>query len=413
MKQFNFTVVAILTTLLVLGCGGSGSTAVTVLDGYVADGNVTDNDGQQAVMIDRTKGLYLFENTPEYPIRFTAGTGRIVDTDMPMDINMSAVAGTIISPITTIVGRSTAAESNLAAVMGLANNDALYVDYIKNNDSDLAKLSQLCYAMLKDTNATQPFLESITTGFDAAAGTNIPKLIDHTLQNDVYWYSTKVFLRAVRDYSGSLTNLETNLSKAKADVAYRYDVNNTTLRTLVDSYTNETNASLKALYAKELTYAATASVTDMSRLFRDKPSFNLDISGWDTSKVTDMYYMFYAASVFNQPIGDWDTSKVTDMSLMFENAVAFNQPIGGWNTSMVTNMSEMFWTATAFNQPIGNWNTSKVADMSWMFENAVAFDQNISQWDVSAVTFTTAFDDNCPIQGTTKIPQAWWGISGL
>ena len=33
-------------------------------------------------------------------------------------------------------------------------------------------------------------------------------------------------------------------------------------------------------------------VTNMENLFRDKTSFNADISSWDTSQVTTMYYMW-------------------------------------------------------------------------------------------------------------------------
>ena len=41
----------------------------------------------------------------------------------------------------------------------------------------------------------------------------------------------------------------------------------------------------------------------MYELFRDKSSFNEDISGWDVSNVTTMQNMFRGASSFNQPIG--------------------------------------------------------------------------------------------------------------
>ncbi len=47
----------------------------------------------------------------------------------------------------------------------------------------------------------------------------------------------------------------------------------------------------------------TTNVTDMNRLFYNKPTFNDDIHYWDTCNVSDMRGMFCAATLFNQPIG--------------------------------------------------------------------------------------------------------------
>ena len=71
-----------------------------------------------------------------------------------------------------------------------------------------------------------------------------------------------------------------------------------------------------------------SNITDMSRLFEGKYTFNANISSWDTSNVTDMSNMFSGAYSFNQDIGNWDTSNVTGMSFMFRNATSFNQDIG-------------------------------------------------------------------------------------
>ena len=44
-----------------------------------------------------------------------------------------------------------------------------------------------------------------------------------------------------------------------------------------------------------------SNVTDMSKLFKDKETFNDDISGWDVSSVVDMHEMFDFAKSFNKP----------------------------------------------------------------------------------------------------------------
>lgn len=418
MKPPTFLIGTAILAVIISGCGDplyvytSGSqpsfTDVTVVDGYVAVGNVTDSSGQQAVTLNKPVGVYRFMQSPVYPIRFTVGYGVVAETNMTMDINMSAASGNVISPVTTIAGDDQAIIGNLATVMHLANSDELFSDYIENNNTDLAKLSQLCYAMLKDTNTTRPFLKHLTADFDPSADGNISALIDNTISKDVNWYSTKVFLKAVRNYQGTAKNMETSLVEAKVDVGYYYEVNNTSLPALISNYTYATDAAQKALYAKELRYADTTAVTQMQWLFNGNVYFNLDIGGWNTSNVTDMSFMFSNAEAFNQPIGNWDTSKVTTMAQMFQGAWAFNQPIGEWNTSNVTDMSAMFGTAEAFNQPIGNWDTSRVTDMSAMFLAAFAFDQNISGWNVSAVGNNhVSFDLESGFEGQTALQPQW------
>jgi surface protein len=152
----------------------------------------------------------------------------------------------------------------------------------------------------------------------------------------------------------------------------------------------------------------TSLVTDMSgwnrvqlkdQGFRNRfPTFNGDISKWETGKVTDMGHMFRGCSLFNQDIGGWNTAQVTIMYAMFHSAYAFNQDIGSWNTSQVINMYGMFWSASAFNQDIGRWNTENVTNgddvygvyggMRFMFKDASAFNHDISSWTGSAATST-------------------------
>ena len=85
-----------------------------------------------------------------------------------------------------------------------------------------------------------------------------------------------------------------------------------------------------------------SAVTDMEEAFKDKDTFNADLSSWDVSSVTNMYAMFYGASKFNQDISNWDVSQVTNMNRMFYQVYDFNADISNWNVSQVMDMNRMF-----------------------------------------------------------------------
>lgn len=156
------------------------------------------------------------------------------------------------------------------------------------------------------------------------------------------------------------------------------------------------------------TWDVTSAGADFSELFKDKTTFNSDISNWNTAAVTTMYSMFLGATAFNQYIGSWTTANVTDMTFMFANATAFNQNIGSWNTSKVITMRKMFVNATAFNQDIGSWNTAAVIYMRDMFFGATDFDQNIRGWNTSSVT-----DMVDMFNGATAMHSTFSGVTGF
>ena len=88
----------------------------------------------------------------------------------------------------------------------------------------------------------------------------------------------------------------------------------------------------------------------------------------NTITITNLSYLFYNLSTFNLDITGWDTTFVEDMSYMFYNAKEFNQNIGSWNVSNVINMAYMFnydgSGTSSFNQDISNWDVSKVVDLT-------------------------------------------------
>ena len=153
------------------------------------------------------------------------------------------------------------------------------------------------------------------------------------------------------------------------------------------TYTLVDETTLRQMVAddEDVTKVVTTKVTNMSQLFKDKSTFNQNISSWDTSNVTNMRRMFWTADNFNQNIRLWDVSKVTNMEGMFTSADNFNKDIGDWNVSNVTNMDGTFRLAISFNQDISNWNVSSVIDMNLMFYKADSFNQDIGNWDVSNV----------------------------
>jgi surface protein len=128
-----------------------------------------------------------------------------------------------------------------------------------------------------------------------------------------------------------------------------------------------------------------SGVRSMSGMFTECTKLDgpINIGSWNTASVTDISAMFRLATNFNQPIGNWNTANVTTMIAMFSITAAFNQPIGNWNTSNVIYMDGMFGAAVAFNQPIGNWNTANVASMDEMFNGASSFNQSLGGWSLN------------------------------
>ena len=74
----------------------------------------------------------------------------------------------------------------------------------------------------------------------------------------------------------------------------------------------------------------------------------------------------YPAAIYG-PINNWDVSQVTNMSQLFKDKTTFNDNISEWDVSNVTHMETMFNSATSFNKPLNDWNVSNVENMKDMF----------------------------------------------
>ncbi len=173
------------------------------------------------------------------------------------------------------------------------------------------------------------------------------------------------------------------------------------IRTAVNSWVEDATAT-EAIYGHIKDWDV-SNVTDMSRLFEGKGTFNEDISNWNVSNVTNMYSMFSFTNDFNQDIGDWDVSKVKYMSYMFYKSSKFNQDISNWNISQVENLELMFGFATNFNQDLGSWDVSAVINMSGMFNEATNFNQDLSKWCVFNFTVEpTEFSTNSALEENNK-----------
>jgi surface protein len=161
----------------------------------------------------------------------------------------------------------------------------------------------------------------------------------------------------------------------------------------------------------DLSNVCTSLVTDMGRMFEDKPDFNQPIGNWDVSNVESMYHMFVRARSFNQPIGNWDVSSVTSMGYMFHEANAFNQPIGDWDVSSLTghhSLSGTFEYARSFNQDLSRWDVSKIQSMRHAFNGAISFNEPLNTWNVEMVE-----DMNAMFLGATSFNQdlSMWDVS--
>lgn len=90
---------------------------------------------------------------------------------------------------------------------------------------------------------------------------------------------------------------------------------------------------------------------------------NIDISKWDTSRFTDMFAMFYheytSLPSFNGDVSAWNTTSVTNMNRVFKGQWAFNGDVSRWDVSSVTDFFHAFAQCPSFNGDLCRWNLAE------------------------------------------------------
>jgi len=226
--KLKTAMVGFINAIILTGCGTAGessfpsfSSEVTVVDGYIKNATVTDANGQIGTYT--SNGRYSFASNPSYPIISTGGV--LEGSEVAFDINMSVSDGvtTVISPITTFLENNASLLSKFAGLgFGKSTLAEFSVDYVDTNDTNLSKLSQILYVILKDQNLTTTFKQSVENNTSLTSLDNMFTLssrdVNATLSAQEAIRMNSLLTR-VKDYNGTVANMETALG------AYKYNTN--------------------------------------------------------------------------------------------------------------------------------------------------------------------------------------------
>ncbi|PHR56876.1 MAG: hypothetical protein COA44_07135 [Arcobacter sp.] len=220
----------------------NASTTVTVVDGYIKDSVVKDTAGQVGVY--SSNGQYSFTNSLVYPLSTSGGI--IEATGATFDIIMSAQEGSIIiSPITTFLENDSNLLVKLANLgLGFSTFSEFAVDYVKEDNEDLAKLAQVLYLAQKNASLLTEFKTKLALSSPASLNdlytriqTDINTKIDAA---NIFQY--QAFLTKVKSLNGSVSTYESSLKKEKYDLGI--DFSNVTHKgityeTVISPYTGK------------------------------------------------------------------------------------------------------------------------------------------------------------------------------
>mmetsp|Transcript_14573 Transcript_14573/g.26315 ORF Transcript_14573/g.26315 Transcript_14573/m.26315 type:complete len:374 (-) Transcript_14573:173-1294(-) len=140
-------------------------------------------------------------------------------------------------------------------------------------------------------------------------------------------------------------------------------------------------------------------------------TYGWPINSWCVSEVTDISRLFQWKGTFNEDISDWDISQVTNMNMMFSHADSFNCDLSSWNVSNVTDMGSMFSGAYAFDGDLSSWDVTSVTNMWYMFAFATSFNQDLCAWgdrfpySSASVIYNIFKGSGCTVQDTPQLEQ--------
>jgi len=461
MRKTGLLILSIIVILTFTSCGNNSvnNNTITAVDGYIKNAILKDSTGLIATY--SLNGQYTFVSSPVYPLTLSGGI--LEDTNVSFDINMSAQNNsTVISPITTFLGNDSMLLSKFANLgLNRSTLEEFSIDYIKSNDVELSKLSQLLYTILRDNNLTLTFKQSIENNRSldsldklfTIAQTDINSSLTLGTEEKI---ESNSLLSKVKIFSGEALNLENQVKEAKENLAFASKQGNPFITvwntSLVDdnitipidnNYTYnytvdwgdgkiEKNITTSAIHIYRLAgshrvkiYGDFPAIRFNNSDIKDENSLQIKrVVSWGDIKWKSMNSAFKGC--YTLTLNTFDApalSNVTDASSMFEGTsilnyggydlfeypyvYVINWDISDWDVSNITNMKKMFYNTVAFNHDISDWN---VSNMNSMFYEDFYFNQDISRWDVSNVT-----DMNSMFYGDTNFNQdiSSWNVSNV
>ena len=221
MKKINLYALSLMLVFGLTGCGGDNDPTptkyreVTAVDGYLKNCLMTDSDGNEATYTSEGRYRFGVESTGSL-----TATGCVnEDTDLALGVTLLAAANSdVISPITTMFVQHPELEEVLKQNLNKTPQE-LSADYIKSNDLDVAKFSQLLYSVMK-ADLLGKYADEVKQSATAGAVNTVDdlavlavKIINDSNLLDKQAYID--FIDAVKVYDAPVKDIETALQAVK------------------------------------------------------------------------------------------------------------------------------------------------------------------------------------------------------